>query len=272
MEDFRIDIDKVIRSKAGKKARFVPRFVVNYLKRIVHQDEINRFIEREGDKEGVEWIQDCLDYLGIRFELEGEENLPAPDDHRRYTFVSNHPMGAIDGMGLGFLLGSRYENGICYLANDLLMNLRPLASLFIGVNKFGGQGHTFAQQVRAGFESDKHIIMFPADLCSRKVKGVLHDVPWKKTFITKSVEAHRDVVPIHFGGENSKFFYRLANISKALGIKFNIAMLYLSNEMFKNRDKTFTVKFGKPIPWQTFDSSRTPREWALYVEDEVYKL
>ncbi|MBQ3581305.1 MAG: glycerol acyltransferase, partial [Bacteroidales bacterium] len=126
--------------------------------------------------------------------------------------------------------------------------------------------------VEAGFASQNHMVMFPAGLCSRRINGEIHDIPWKKTFITKSVQNQRDVVPIHFGGQNSNFFYRLANICKRLGIKFNIAMLFLADEMFKNTHQTFTVKIGKPIPWQTFDRTKTPMEWALFVEDTVYKL
>jgi putative hemolysin len=114
--------------------------------------------------------------------------------------------------------------------------------------------------------------MFPAGLCSRKQKGVIRDLPWNKTFITKSVETQRDIVPIHFGGRNSEKFYRIANICKFFRLKFNVAMIYLVDEMFGNRDKTFVVKIGKPIPWQTFDKSRTPLQWAQYVQDEVYKL
>ena len=114
--------------------------------------------------------------------------------------------------------------------------------------------------------------MFPAGLCSRKINGVIRDLPWKKTFISKSVETHRDVVPIHFSGQNSNFFYNLANVCKALGIKFNIAMLFLVDEMYKNVHKSFDVHIGKPIPWETFDKSRTPAQWAQYVQDIVYQL
>ena len=159
-----------------------------------------------------------------------------------------------------------------YLVNDLLMNLYGLAPLCIPINKTGNQNRQFPAMVEAGFKSENHIIMFPAGLCSRKQNGIIRDLPWAKTFITKSVETKRDVVPIHFGGYNSEFFYRLANISKSLGIKFNIAMIFLVDEMFKNCNKTFTVKIGKPIPWQTFDRSKSPAEWAAFVQDIVYKL
>ncbi len=158
------------------------------------------------------------------------------------------------------------------MVNDLLMNFHALAPFFIPINKTGSQSRDFPRMVEAGFKSDDHIIIFPAGLCSRRQNGVIRDIPWTKTFITKSVETQRDIVPIHFGGRNSDFFNRLANISKKLGIKFNIAMLFLPDEMYKNRGQHFTVKIGKPISWQTFDKSKTPTEWAAYVQDIVYKL
>ena len=272
METFKIDIDKVLQSKMGTKTKWVPRFVVNWLKRIVHQDEINRFIEQEGDKQGVEWIEDALTYLDTKIVVEGAENLPDASDPRRYTFVSNHPLGGLDGLALGVVIGRKYEGRVKYLVNDLLMNLHGLAPLFIPINKTGKQSRNFPTIVEAGFSSDNHIIMFPAGLCSRRTNGVIRDLEWKKTFVTKSVETQRDVVPIYFEGRNSDFFYRLANISKALGIKFNIAMLFLADEMFKNQHNTFTVRIGKPIAWQTFDKSKSPMEWAEYVKQQVYAM
>lgn len=269
---FRIDIDKVLHDKAGDKAGRVPRFVVSWLKRIVHQDEINAFLEEEGDKQGVPWLEDCVKFLDMTLDVQGAENLPLPDDGCRYTFVSNHPLGGQDGVALGALLGRRYDGRVKYLVNDLLMNLHGLAPLCIPINKTGAQSRRFPAMVEAGFAGPEHIIMFPAGLCSRRKGGIVRDLPWNKTFITKSVATQRDVVPIHFGGCNSGFFYRLAAVSKMLGIRFNIAMLYLADEMFKNRHKTFTVKIGKPIPWQTFDKSRTPAQWAAYVQDLVYEL
>ena len=152
------------------------------------------------------------------------------------------------------------------------MNLPGLAPVCIPINKTGKQSRQFPQMIEAGFSSDYHMLMFPAGLCSRRIHGEIHDIPWTKTFITKSVETHRDVVPIHFGGQNSSFFYSLADWSKRLGIKFNIAQLFLVDEMYKNVHKSFRVAFGKPIPWQTFDKSKSPKEWARYVEDIVYSL
>lgn len=266
---FLIDIDNILRTKAPDKYKYIPRFVISYLKKIVHQDEINPFLAESKDKIGVDFLEATMDFLDIHIKVKGEENLPKDG---LYTFVSNHPLGGQDGVALGYILGKHYNGKVKYLVNDLLMNLRNLAPLFIPVNKTGSQGRNFPAMVEAGFKSDNHLIMFPAGLCSRRQNGVIKDLEWKKSFIVESVKSQRDVVPIHFEGRNSNFFYNLANISKMLGIKFNIAMVYLADEMFKNRHKTFTITIGKPISWQTFDKSKTPAQWAEYVKEIVYKL
>lgn len=268
---FKIDIDQVLNSKAGAKARFVPRFVRSWLKRIVHQDEINEFMAIKGHLQGVPWLDAVMNYLDIHLDIEGLENLPA-DTTQRFTFVSNHPLGGPDGIAIGQILGHHYNGRIRYLVNDLLMNLHGLAPLCVPINKTGKQSRDLPRMVEAAFQSDNHVIMFPAGLCSRRTNGVIHDLLWNKTFIVKSIETKRDVVPIFFGGRNSNRFYRLANVGKHLGLKFNIAMLFLADELFKNQHKTFKVKIGKPIPWQTFDKSKHPSEWARWVEDKVYEL
>ena len=266
-----IDINKVLKDKMGAKAKYVPKPLVSWLKRIIHQDWVNVFLWDNRDKVGTEWLEAVLKYLDVTIEVEGKENLPDPNDGKFYTFVSNHPLGGADGVALGAVIGKHYNDRFRYLVNDLLMNLPGLAPLCIPINKTGHQGRNFPAMVEAGFQSDSHMLMFPAGLCSRKKNGVVCDIPWTKTFITKSVECHRDVVPIHFSGENSKFFYRLANFSDKC-LPFNVAMLFLVDEMYKNRHKTFKVTIGNPIPWETFDKTKKPVEWAQFVKEQVYKL
>lgn len=267
-----IDIEKILQSKMGKKARFVPAFAVRWLKRIVHEDEVNAFLWESRNLTGTEWLKACVRYLDMTLHIEGRENLPDKGDGKLYTFVSNHPLGGEDGVALGAIIGEHYDGRFRYLVNDLLLNLPGLRPVSIGINKTGRQSRDFPRMVEAGFQSDNHMLMFPAGLNSRKKNGVIHDLPWKKTFISKSVEYHRDVVPIYFSGRNSERFYRIANWQKKLHLKVNIAMLFLVDEMYRNVHKTFTIKIGKPIPWQTFDKSRTPAQWAQWVEDKVYEL
>ena len=248
----------------GAKAKYVPNFLVRWLIRIAHQDDVNAFLWDNRDKVGVEWLEACVKYLDLKLEVEGKENLPASDDKKLYTFVSNHPLGGADGVALGSIIGRHYNGRFRYLVNDLLMNLPGLAPVCIPINKTGHQGRNFPAMVKAGFESNNHMLMFPAGLCSRRHKGVIRDIPWSKTFISKSVEYQRDIVPIHFSGQNANFSDKC--------LPFNLAMLFLVDEMYKNVHKTFHVTVGKPIPWQTFDKSKTPMEWAQFVQNKVYSL
>ncbi|MDD6111656.1 MAG: glycerol acyltransferase [Prevotellaceae bacterium] len=267
-----INIDKILASKMGNKAKYVPRPLVMWLKKIVHQDEVNKYLWESRHLSGTEWLEECVRYLDMTIELVGEENLPDKNDGRLYTFVSNHPLGGEDGVALGAIIGRHYDGKFRYLVNDLLMNLPGLAPVCIPINKTGSQSRNFPAMVEAGFKSDNHMLMFPAGICSRKRGEEIRDIAWKKTFITKSVEYQRDVVPIHFGGQNSPFFYKLANFSDKYVKKVNLAMLFLVDEMYKNVHKTFRVAIGKPIPWQTFDKSKTTTQWAQYVQDIVYEL
>ncbi len=266
-----IDIEKILRDKMGKKARYVPRFVISWLKKIIHEDEVNRFLWENRKLEGTEWLTACVQYLDMTLDIVGAENLPDKHDGKLYTFVSNHPLGGQDGVSLGSIIGQHYDGKFRYLVNDLLLNLPGLKPVSIGINKTGRQSRDFPRMVEAGFNSDNHLLMFPAGLNSRKLNGEIHDLPWKKTFITKSVETHRDVVPIHFSGRNSKRFYRIAKFSDRW-LPFNLAMLFLVDEMYRNVGKTFRVTIGKPIPWQTFNKTKSPMEWAKFVEDRVYGL
>lgn len=267
-----IDIDEILKNKLGDKVNYLPRFVASWLKKITHQDEINVFLWNHRHLTGTEWLEACIDFLDVTLEIQGEENLPDPHNGKLYTFVSNHPLGGADGVAIGAIIGRHYGNNFRYLLNDLLLNLPALKPVSIGINKTGKQGRNFPAMVEEGFQSDNHIIMFPAGLCSRKMNGQIRDIPWKKTFISKSVEHHRDIVPIHFGGRNSNRFYLIAHLCKVFHLKINLAMLFLVDEMFKNKHQTFHVKIGKPIPWQTFDKSKTPIEWAQYIQNIVYQL
>ena len=264
-----IDIKQVLRQKAPSVARKIPGFMVDYLIRTVHQDELNEILRRYHDKDGVAFMQELIGYFDLNLELVNEENIPAEG---RFIFASNHPLGGLDGICLSAIIGGRFDGKIRYLVNDLLLYLSNLRSIFVPINKHGAQGKKNAELIEKAYASDNQIITFPAGLCSRKQNGKIQDTEWKKSFIQKAVEYRRDIVPVFFEGRNSNFFYCLANMRKALGIKMNYEMIYLPDEMFKSKHKTYSIHFGKPIPWQTFDSSRKPAEWAEWVKEIVYNL
>lgn len=265
----KIDVREIVRSKAPKKR--VPEFLIRYLQRIVHQDEINDFLEKNVGVTGIDFVEASIKFIDIKVVVEGLENLP----EGRFTFAGNHPLGGIDGLATGFEVYKRYpKHGIRFLSNDLLTNLENLRPVFIPVNKIGNQSQhrSLPQRLNEAYASDEQMVIFPAGICSRRIKGEVTELQWQKSFITKSIESNRDVVPVFFEGRNSNFFYNLANLRTFLGIKTNFEMLYLSDEMFKQRGKTFKVKFGKPIPVSTFDKSKSHQEWADYVREQTLAL
>ncbi len=261
-----IDIEKIIQAKMGDKKK-LPKWLIKFIKKIIHQDYINGYL-KEGYV-GVPFCENCLKYLNVKIEIDGLENLP---DEGKYTFVSNHPLGGIDGVALGAIIGKKYNGNIKFLLNDFLMSLGGMAPLGIPINKVGGQARNLPKLISDTFNSDNQMIVFPAGLCSRKIKGKVQDLPWTKTFITKSIQTRRDIIPIHFIGENSKRFYRVANLCKMLKLKFNLAMVLLPDELYKGQGKTFKVIIGKPVPYTTFDKSKSMLEWAQIIREQVYSL
>jgi putative hemolysin len=267
-ENQKIDVKNVLHSKNPALSKAIPGFVINYLKRIVHQDELNEFLGKWGHLRDSELITAGLEHFEIKFRVSGSENIPKSG---RFIFVSNHPLGGLDGLVFIHEL-SKHFHDIKFPVNDILTNIKNLSGIFIPVNKHGAQAKDAALMIEEAYSLDSQILYFPAGLCSRKKRGVIKDLQWHKSFITKSIQHKRDIVPAFFSGRNSNFFYNLANFRKLLGLKANIEMLYLADEMFKQKDKEIRLVFGKPIPWETFDKTKSALEWADWVKSKTYDL
>ncbi len=264
-----INIEKIFASKDAKLLKRIPNFFIRYLKKIVHQDEINDFLIKNKEFEGMPFAFKALEYMDVDLTVRGEENLP---DDTRLIIVANHPLGGLDGSLLITNIHDKLDPGVKITSNDLLMNVRPMRPISLGLNKHGGNNRSDIKEMHDAFNSSHSVIFFPAGLVSRRKWGKIEDLEWKRTFVKKAIEHKRDVLPVHFSGRVSNFFYFLANIRKLLGIKYNIEMLYLPNEMFKHRHQKLTMTYGKIIPWQSFTKDKTPNEWAQIVKAKVYEF
>lgn len=267
-EGIQIDVRKVLKEKNPGLAKALPGFVVNYLRKIVHEDDINKFFQKWGHLRDGELAKAWVEYIGLIYKVHNAENIPGPG---RYIFTSNHPLGGLDGVVFVLEL-SKYFDRIKFPVNDILMNITTMSGTFLPINKHGVQDRDAVRKIEEAYASDAQMLYFPAGLCSRKIKGEIRDLVWHKSVVAKAVKHKRDVVTAYFSGRNSNFFYNLANIRVALGIKSNIEMLYLADEMFRQRDKLLHLVFGETIPWQTFDRSKTPLEWAAWLKDKSYEL
>ncbi len=264
-----IDVDKVLRSKAGGAYRFIPGALKRYLKRIAHQEEINRALLDFRHLKGLEFIEAILvDRFGLDIEVVNPEFIP---EEGRFIVASNHPLGGLDGMALMHIIGKKRKD-IKFLANDILLEIDKLKDLFVPVDKVGRNKAEMLRAIDRCFASGELILVFPAGLVSRKQGREIRDLEWKKTFISKAVKHKRDIIPVYIRGKNSKFFYNLALWRKRLGVKLNVEMLYLPDEMFRQQSKTIRIIFGKPVPYDTFNKDLTHREWAEKMKEHVYGL
>ena len=265
--DYLLDINKVLGPELVKK---LPRFAINFLKRRIHQDEINECVMKAEHYKGAGFFDEALNYLNITFRIRGEENL---DLSKRYLFVCNHPLGGPEALIIGSVFRRLYGDGFMVPVNHILANLKPLREFFVPVKVYSSrQSRELGDQIAEMFKSDRQVLVFPAGLCARKIKGKVTEMPWKKMFVTQARKYERDVVPVHISGHNSKWYFFLSWLSRTLKLKFNIGMLFLVDELFNQAGKEFVITFGKPVPYETFDSSRTDLQWAEEMKNTVRKL
>ena len=267
-KDLVIDIDAVIASKSKRLAKFTPKFVVRWVKRIVHEDEINEILKYSNGAIDVEFADKVLQWLNAKSNVKFIDR-DSLDHEKRYIFVSNHPLGGLDGLTLISLIGKLF-GGIKFVVNDILLNIVPMRNIFVPINKHGRMGKEYGERIHNAYASDDQILYFPAGLCSRLIDGQITDLEWKKNFIKQAKRYNRDIVPIYFGGQNSNFFYRLAKIRKFLGIKFNIEMIFLPDEMFRQKNSIFEVIIGEPVPISSIDSSKSLDEWCKVIREKCY--
>ncbi|MDD3691082.1 MAG: 1-acyl-sn-glycerol-3-phosphate acyltransferase [Bacteroidales bacterium] len=263
-----IDVEKVIYEKNKSLYRILPRFFINYIRRVIHEKELNNYLLNDPTTKGFDFAEKIIDYFNVTYSVANEENIPKTGN---YIVVGNHPLGGFDGLIVTNLL-HKHRNDILVTSNDLLMNIPNLHELFIPINTVGTNTTDLARRIEVAFKQENVILFFPAGLCSRRIKGEIVDLVWKKTFVTKAKAYQRDIIPIYFEGRNSNFFYNLSAIRKKLGIKLNIEMMYLVDELFKHKNKHFRLVVGKPISYKSLNPNKTDFELAQEIKKNVYAL
>lgn len=244
--------------------------MINFLKRKIHQEEMNDFLARNYKYQGLDFVSATLTQFHINLKLVGQENVPSTGG---CIVAANHPLGGLDGLALIKAVSTvRAKKDVKFIVNDILLNLKNLAELFVPVNKHGKNSAEVLATIEDTYESNQAVLVFPAGLVSRKQDGKIKDLEWKKSFITQARKHQKDIIPVFIEGQNSNFFYNFALLRKKLGIKANIEMFFLVDEMFRQKNKSITIIFGKPIPYTHFDKSKTDQEWARELKELVYQI
>lgn len=275
MKDFavmKIDVDEVLSQRIPRYYRYIPRFIIRWIERTICQEQLNDLMAKNGDKTGAEFCAGVLESLNISYDVAGEEKLPSIEN-RRVIIVSNHPLGALDGMTMIDYITKLYGGNVKFVVNDLLMAIKPLSGVFLPINKHGKQSRNSSNAIDEAMAGNDPIIIFPAGLCSRRQPdGTVRDLKWRKMFVNKSIEYHRDIIPMYFDAENSSFFYKFAKLRVRLGLKFNIEMIYLPREIFRSENAKFSIKIGNSISWENLMRGKNALRQAAEIKDIVYNL
>lgn len=261
-----VDVDKVLKEKAKKVYKFLPGFAINWVKKTLRENDINEAMTYLESYYGLEYNKEVLKYFKVKVEIYGAENVPKTGG---LIVAANHPLGGLDGMALIQAVGEQRDD-VRFIVNDILKNLKNFGEVFVGVNKVGGQNRESLQFVEKVYATDAAILVFPAGLVSRKFPEGIRDLPWNKSFINKSIKYNKPIVPVFIEGNNSNFFYSFARWRKRLGIKANIEMMYLPNEMFNQKGNTIKIHFGKIIEPSLFYTKYTPQQWSDIMHDYIY--
>lgn len=261
-----IDIEKVLKEKSPALYKWLPPLLIRWLKKKLHEDELNGAMTRQEHQFGLDYNAGAIYEFGVKVESVHAEQVPAEGG---IIIASNHPLGGLDGIALIHAVG-KVRKDVRFLVNDILRNLKNYGEVFVGVNKVGHTTRDALKVVEEVYASNAAILVFPAGLVSRKQADGIKDLDWNKSFVSKAIKYKQPVLPVFIEGKNSDFFYNFSKWRKKLGIKGNLEMLFLPDEMFKQKGQTIKIHFGKPFSYEIFDQSRSHHEWAQLLKEFVY--
>lgn len=263
-----LDIEKTILEKipdfdqkpGGKK-------LIKFLKKMTFEKEINQFIEDNKHLRGFAFLDKSLAHFNFTYQVNNRSfsNIPAEG---RVVIVANHPIGSLDGLALlKFVRSIRPDVRI--VANELLANVKPFASLFLTVDNMSSQASHkahFKAMIKA-LESDEAVIIFPAGEVSRIRPNGVRDGNWKTGFLKLAKKTQSPIVPIYIDARNSALFYGMSSIYKPLGT------LMLVKEMFNKSDQQIAFHVGLPVPWKSIAKSDLPaNKIAKIFRKHIYRL
>ena len=259
----KLDIKQLLPEKYAKKR--IPRCILCLLERVTAVDKINKLFASAPGKKNMEFVDACMRYLNVTCHVVGEENLPV--DGSKLIFASNHPQGGIEAICIAHVLGKKYDDKIKFYANEFLCCFEPLKELFLPITKRKQQNKENVRIINDIYRTDNHFVVFPAGITASKKKGKVTDHEWRKNFIKEAIKNRRDVVPLYFRARNSTLFYFMEDFRRLICSPVSFETILFGHEFFRQQGKTFTLYIGKPVAWETFDKTKTPKEWANAMKD-----
>ena len=250
---------------AEGRARAFAQPVVELLRRIVREERLNATLAAAAPHQGFDFVERVLDHFRISYNVANtdRENIPVEG---RVVIVANHPLGALDALALLNLIGS-VRRDVKILANDILMQLQPLAPLLLPLPVFGGQSLGGAREAYRALERDEALIVFPSGEVSRMRPMGVRDPKWSPGFARLAQKTDSPVLPVHIAAQNSPMFYGVSMLAKPL------AALLLPREMFGAANARIGFNIGELVPCRALSASGLgPTEVAAHMRRHVYRL
>lgn len=193
-----------------------------------------------------DFLSSSLDWLGVEPRATSNELAHVPAQGGA-ILVANHPHGALDGIALAALL-RQVRPDIRFLANSLLARVPEVASLFIGVDPFGGtkaeqRNRAPLRQAIRWVQEGGLLVVFPAGEVSHLQlnRRAVTDPDWHSAVARIITRTDVPVIPAFIPGRNGLLF-QLAGL---LHPRMRTALL--ARELLNKSGCRLHIRFGTPI-------------------------
>ena len=264
-----LNIEQAVQQKFPKFERsrpWIKKSTISFLRKITHEQEVNRFLELHQDLKGFDFIEQVLDYFNFSYSISHRDrnNIPATG---RVVIVANHPLGALDGLSLLKLVGE-VRRDVKIVANDMLMNFNAVDSLFLPVDNLSKSTRKSSiSRIIDSLNNEEAVIVFPAGEVSRIRPSGVRDGKWNTGFLNFAKKTNSPILPIYVGARNSSLFYSASMVYKPL------SGMMLAHEMFNKNSKNITMRVGEPIPYKQVDQLPLVKaEKAKLLRRHLYRM
>lgn len=244
-----LNIEQAVQQKFPRfqhTSPWIKKPTLGFLRKITHEQEVNRFLDQHQDLRGFDFIDQVLDYFNFSYSISHRDraNIPATG---RVVIVANHPLGALDGLSLLKLVGE-VRRDVKIVANDMLMNFDALESLFLPVDNLSKSTRkSSVARIVDCLNNDEAVIVFPAGEVSRIRPNGVRDGKWNSGFLNFAKKTNAPILPIYIGARNSSLFYSASMVYKPL------SGMMLAHEMFNKNSQNITMRVGEAIPYQQIE-------------------
>lgn len=219
--------------------------IFEIIKRIIHENEINNFLQSKEKLSPFDFIDAVLEYFNFSYKVSSNqiENIPPSG---RVIIIANHPLGALDALSLIHLI-QKVRSDVRVVANDVLAQIDQLKPILLSIDAFGLKtSKETIEQIYTSLDSEQAVIIFPAGEVSRARPAGVKDTKWHKGFLKFALKKNTPILPIHIKAKNSTLFYTLSTLNKKLSATL------LPHEMFNKKNKNLEFNIGEIIPFKSF--------------------